>query len=294
MYIGGFLKSLFTPRKLPSALFFLANQVLVFVVFRLIGEVCGAQTPSNVGWIGIVLNLIAMFAMLSPFGEAVVRFREKAKPLSTKYAYSLRIFNQAVETARKVNPLLPKGINLYEMDSPSLNAAATGHHTVIATTAMLELVESGKMSEGMFKAVISHELGHISHSDTSLTLGIVVSSGLLQLVLCAYVFVMNFFTRFIALFSLVAAAVFNIVFCRSVTFLFDCWNKLGIILNNATSRKDEFAADNFAGKCGYANELCAFLSAIDPSVTRSSGLSVLAETHPATVDRISALRRDFA
>ena len=294
MYIGGFLKSLFTPRKLPSALFFLANQFLVFWVFVWLGEVFGAQNPTGVGWVGLVLNLVAMLAMLSPFGEAVVRFRENAKPLSEKYSYARQIFHIAVERARKVNPRLPKDIQLYQMQNPTLNAAATGHHTVIATTALLDLVESGRMSAGMFAAVISHELGHISHSDTSLTLGIVVSGGLLQLVLCGYVFVMHCFTRFIALFSLVAAMVFNVVFCRSVTFLFDCWNKLGVILNNATSRKDEFAADNFAGQCGYAEELCEFLTGLDPSGTRSSGLSVLAETHPATVDRVAALHKDFA
>ncbi len=294
MYLGGFIKSLFTPRKLPSALYFLANQAIVFGIFYYLGIAFDAENPQIWGVFGIIANLVAMVAMLSPFGEAVVRYRERAVAVSEmQFPRTCRLFTDVCNDARTVNKRLPQDVHLYVMQGNEINAAATGHHTVIVTQALLEAVESGRVPSQHFKAVIAHELGHISHSDTSLSLGIVVSDGLIQLVLCGYLFVIRMIFRLLALFSLTLATGFYILFGRTVTFLFDCWAKFGIILTNATSRKDEFAADNFAGKCGYAAELCDFLFAIDGSPERSNFLSVLAETHPATVDRVAALRKDF-
>lgn len=294
MYLGGFIKSLFTPRKLPSALYFLANQAIVFGIFYYLGVAAEAQNPYICGALGIGANLVAMIAMLSPFGEAVVRYREKAVTVDlAQFPKTCRLFDDVCGDARRVNKRLPQDIRLYVMQGNEINAAATGHHTVIVTQALLQAVESGRVPPQHFKAVIAHELGHISHSDTALSLGIVVSDGLIQLVLCAYLFVIRMIFRLLALFSLTFATAFYVLFGRTVTFLFDCWTKFGIILTNATSRKDEFAADNFAGKCGYAAELCDFLFAIDGRRDRGNFLSVLAETHPATVDRVAALRKDF-
>ncbi|MCM1289906.1 MAG: M48 family metalloprotease [Corallococcus sp.] len=294
MYIAGFIKSLFTPRKFPSALYFLANQIIVFFVFYGIGLTASADNPYVWGAIGLALNVAAMLAMLSPFGEAVVRYRENARPINKdayRYAYSL--FEDVCITARSVNRKLPKNINLYVMESNDINAAATGHHTVIVTSALLKLVDRGDVSPQQFKAVLAHELGHISHSDTCLTLGIVVSGGLLQLVLCFYVFIIRMIAMLFALILPILSTVFVIVFGRTVTFVFDCWNCLGILLTNATSRKDEFAADDFAGKCGYSDALCSFLQALDPSKQRGNFLSVLTETHPATVERVETLQKHY-
>ncbi len=294
MYIGSFLKCLFTPRKFPSALYFLANQALVFGIFYLLGEAFNSKNPTMWGVLGLILNLIVMIAMLSPFGEAVVRYREQATPVAEEnFPTTYRLFREICATAQGVNKRLPQDIRLYQMKSNDINAAATGHHTVIVTTALLYLVEEGRVPANQFKAVIAHELGHISHSDTSLSLGIVVSSGIIQLVLCAYLFLIRLLSSLFLVFSAVLATAFYIVFGRSVTFIFDCWSKLGIVLTNATSRKDEFAADHFAGLCGYADELCDFLTALDPTSTRGNFLSVLTETHPATVDRVAALQKDF-
>lgn len=294
MYIGSFIKCLFTPRKLPSALYFLANQALVFCIFYFLGVGAEVENPLNWGIFGIIANLVAMIAMLSPLGEAIVRYREKATAVSrSQFPYVCQLFENICTTATTVNKRLPQDIRLYVMPGNEINAAATGHHTVIVTQALLEAVESRRIPPQHFKAVIAHELGHVSHSDTSLTLGIVVSDGLIQLVLCGYLFVIRTISRLLALFSFTLATVFYVAFGRTVTFLFDCWTKLGIILTNATSRKDEFAADNFAGKCGYAAELCDFLFAIDSRRDRGNFLSVLAETHPATVDRVAALQKDF-
>lgn len=293
MYLGSFIKCLFTPRKFPSALYFLANQALVFGIFYLLGVAAEAQNPYMYGAFGIIANLVAMIAMLGPFGEAIVRYREKATPVSdSQFPKTCRLFEDICTSAASVNKRLPTDIRLYVMSGNEINAAATGHHTVIVTRALLETVESGRVPPRHFKAVIAHELGHVSHSDTALSLGIVVSNGLIQLVLCGYLFFIRIISRILAFFSFTLATVFYVAFGRTVTFLFDCWTKLGILLTNATSRKDEFAADNFAGKCGYAAELCDFLFALDGS-TRGNFLSVLTETHPATVDRVAALRKDF-
>ncbi len=294
MYIVGFIKSLFTPRKFPSALYFLANQVAVFFVFYGIGLGVGAEKPTTWGALGLALNLVAMLAMLSPFGEAIVRYKENARPIDKNaYRYAYSLFEEICVTARNANRKLPQNINLYVIKSNVVNAAATGHHTVIVTSALLNLLDQGALSPQQFKAALAHELGHIGHSDTCLSLGIVVSSGLLQLVLCLYIFIIRMIAMLFALLSPTLAAIFIVVFGRSVTFVFDCWSSLGILLTNATSRKDEFAADDFAGKCGYAEPLCSFLLALDPSDKRGNFLSVLTETHPATPDRVDALRKKY-
>ena len=294
MYIVGFIKSLFTPRKFPSTLYFLANQAVVFFVFYGIGMAFNAERPEVWGAIGLAVNVVAMFAMLSPFGEAIVRYREKAKPINKdEYRYAYSLFEDICNTARNVNHRLPQNINLYVMESNDINAAATGHHTVIVTSTLLNLVDKGEVTAAQFKAVLAHELGHISHSDTCLTLGIVVSGAILQLVLCFYVFIVRMIGMLFALLSTTLGAIFVIVFGRSVTFVFDCWSALGVLLTNATSRKDEFQADDFAGKCGYAEELCNFLQTLDPSTSRGNFLSVLVETHPKTVDRVETLKKHY-
>ena len=294
MYVVGFIKSLFTPRKFPSTLYFLANQAIVFFVFYGIGLAFGIGEPTTWGAIGLAVNVVAMLCMLSPFGEAIVRYKENAKPINKNaYRYAYSLFEEVCITARAVNHKLPNNINLYVMETKDINAAATGHHTVIVTSALLNLVDKGDVSPQQFKAVLAHELGHISHSDTCLTLGIVVSSGLLQLVLCFYIFIIRMIALLFALISDVIATVFIIVFGRSVTFVFDCWSALGVMITNATSRQDEFAADDFAGKCGYADALCTFLQALDPSDARSNFLSVLTENHPKTVERVETLHKHY-
>lgn len=163
MYVGSFIKCLFTPRKLPSALYFLANQGVVFGVFYFLGTLFDAQHPEHWGAFGIAANLITMIAMLSPFGEAVVRYRENASAVSaTQYPVTCRLFENICTTARSVNKRLPQDIRLYQMPGNDVNAAATGHHTVIVTEALLSLVESGKVPPQQFKAVIAHELGHVA------------------------------------------------------------------------------------------------------------------------------------
>lgn len=294
MYIVGFIKSLFTPRKFPSVLFFLANQVAVFFVFYGIGLGVGAEKPLAWGAIGLAVNLVAMVAMLSPLGEAIVRYKENAKPIDKnahRYAYSM--FEEICATARIVHRNLPRQIRLYVIESKVINAAATGHHTVIVTSALLDLVDREVVSPRQFKAVLAHELGHIAHSDTCLSLGIFVSSSLLQLVLCLYMLLIRLIAMLLALLSPTLATIFIVLFGRSVTFVFDCWSSFGVLLTNATSRKDEFTADDFAGKCGYAQPLCDFLTALNPSKKRGNFLSVLTETHPATADRVEALQKKY-
>ena len=159
------------------------------------------------------------------------------------------------------------------------------------------------MDADMIKGVLAHEFGHIASGDSDLKLGISVSNSILMIFALIINFIITFFSIVIGLATkkvsgLVFGKILGSIGVFLVTLVYGIWTKIGMLLVNATSRKDEYAADAFAVDCGYGANLYTALDALDGVKldaldgvkAKSNFFSLLASTHPDTVDRLKAIR----
>lgn len=295
MYILSFLKNLFRPRKFLCSLYFLLNLVIIFFIFGYMGIFYQGSSETETlvinGLIGMAVNFVIMLIALSPIGEAYVRYKEKAKKIKrtsdTEWLYAL--FDEVYAKAKQNNPKISDKVKLYFQNISEPNAAAVGHRTVIVTAGLVD-----SMDEEEIKGVLCHEFGHISSGDSDLSLGIAVSNCILMVFTWICCVIVGIFTALISSQSEKTGAIFHLIFVGILTIAYSLWVKLGLLLMNATSRKDEYAADAFAVDCGYGVNLYQALESLDGSKMKSSFLSLLASTHPDTVDRLAAIKSRLA
>ena len=289
MYIIGFIRSLLRPRKFLCSLYFLLNLVVVFFVFATFASFGGNGEDNTVkaGFIGIAVNIVVTLIALSPIGEAYVRMKEKVERVdrTPDTAGVYMIFDEVYAEAKKQSKFVGNKIKLYYKDTDEVNAYALGHRTVIITRGLIN-----NMNADMIRGVLAHEFGHIASGDSDLKLGISVSNGILWLATIAFNLIIVLIAGLVAILSEKAGNWLSVLGITIVTLIYTIWVKLGMLLVNATSRKDEYAADAFAVDCGYGNHLYAALDALDGVKTKSSFFSLLASTHPDTVDRLKAIQ----
>lgn len=293
MYIGSFLKALFTPRKFLCSIYFLLNLVIVFFIFAapgIIGEAAVGQWVGT-GFIGIGISMAFTFLSLSPLGEAYVRYKEKVKqlPRNEQTAAIYGVFDEVHAAARKADTKISPKVRLYYKDTDEINAYAVGHRTVIITDGILAL------SPEQLKGVLAHEFGHISGGDSDIDLGINVSNTILMIFTMLVSIAVSVLAGIAsALFKGISAKAACIAVGGAITailsFVYYLWVKIGMLMVNAASRNDEYAADAFSVKCGYGEGLYSALSALDPSKMRSSFFSLLSSTHPDTVSRLEKIK----
>lgn len=293
MYIIGFIRSLLRPRKFLCSLYFLLNLVVVFFVFATFASFGGNGEDNAVkaGFIGIAVNIVVTLIALSPIGEAYVRMKEKVERVdrTPDTAGVYMIFDEVYAEAKKQSKFVGNKIKLYYKDTDEVNAYALGHRTVIITRGLIN-----NMDADMIRGVLAHEFGHIASGDSDLKLGISVSNGILWLATIAFNLIIVLIAGLVAILSEKAGNWLSVLGITIVTLIYTIWVKLGMLLVNATSRKDEYAADAFAVDCGYGNHLYAALDALDGVKTKSSFFSLLASTHPDTVDRLKAIQAKLA
>ena len=293
MYILSFLKALFTPRKIWCSIYFVLNLVIVFFIFAAPGLIAAADASQWVGYgfIGVGISMTFTLLSLSPLGEAYVRFKENTKPLArdSQTEWLFRVFDEVHAAARSVSPSVGAKVKLYYKQTDDVNAYAVGHRTIIVTDGILAL------SDEDLKGVLAHEFGHIANGDSDLTLGINVSNTILVIFTALVGFVV---TTMSSLFSMLFESVDAKATCAAIagvivlalSLVYYLWVKFGMLLVNASSRNNEYAADAFAVDCGFGAGLYSALSQLDPSKTRSGFFSLLASSHPDTVARLEKIR----
>lgn len=290
MYIIGFIRSLLRPRKFLCSLYFLLNLVVVFFVFATFSSFGVNNSEENAvkaGFIGIAVNVVVTLIALSPIGEAYVRMKEKVERVDripdTAGIYA--IFDEVYAEAKKQSKFVGDKIKLYYKDTDETNAYALGHRTVIVTRGLINNMDADRI-----RGVLAHEFGHIASGDSDLKLGISVSNGILWLATIAFNLIIVLFAGLVSILTERGGRWLSVISITVVTAIYTIWVKLGMLLVNATSRKDEYAADAFAVDCGYGNHLYAALDTLDGVKTKSSFFSLLASTHPDTVDRLAAIK----
>ena len=163
-------------------------------------------------------------------------------------------------------------IKLYYKPSEEINAYALGHRTVIVTHGLIN-----SMDADMIKGVLAHEFGHIASGDSDLKLGISVSNSILMIFALIINFIITFFSIVIGLATkkvsgLVFGKILGSIGVFLVTLVYGIWTKIGMLLVNAGAN------------------LYTALDALDGVKAKSNFFSLLASTHPDTVDRLAAIR----
>lgn len=287
MYLGSFLRSLFTPRKFLSAIYFLMNIALIFLLFGWL-SLFDFGTELDFLWNGLVglgIHLVILLVSLSPVGEAITRFQMGAKKETDERA--LKLFQEVYERAGEHSSRLSRHVKLYRIQRNEINAFALGHRTVIVLDGLMSC------SDAQIRAVLAHEFGHIANGDSDITLGIRVANSILTVFLFIYTLIVNLIAVVVGILSESVGDIVRIVLLWVVNFVYSLWVGLGYLMDNASSRKQEYAADAFAVSCGYGAELHAFLSALDPSPQKMSLLSLMSSTHPDTVRRLQRIEKNM-
>ncbi len=295
MYFFSFIKSLFKPHKIPVIIYLVLNVAIITFIFNLFTE-AGSSGEFDPISIPIALGAYTLSVMiaLSPIGEWVLRLQLGCKKIKRMdYAeYLTPIFREVYGRAKQVNPSLPDNIELCMSDDDYANAFATGRKTICVTKGMIE-----KTSAMELKGVLAHEFAHIANHDTDLIRIVTVGNFMIT----ALVLVIRIVFKILSIFGWVdliifrsrgsqLAILFSAIGDLIILVLMFVWTKLGQYLVLATSRSDEYQADEFAHKLGYSVGLCTFLDRIVEH--RAKGvLAVISSSHPSSNDRISRLQQ---
>ncbi|MCL2056194.1 MAG: M48 family metalloprotease [Oscillospiraceae bacterium] len=295
-YFFDFIGALFRDHNVPMAIYFLANTALgVTLAVVFIYNLVYNDVAALVGGVG--LYLIMLLVMFSPVGEYMLRRQIGGCDIDPDAEKRLEpLFTQAMRRAEKVNPNLDGDISLFMIQDDSLNAFAIGRRTIVINTGLLSLPNN------QIAAILTHEIGHISHKDTDLRLAVTAGNGVISVVMFATRLVLNLIAWVASIFSrssgIIGLFVMIIMLIVKIyTFIHDLFQKawffIGSLAMNASGRKQEFRADEFAVNCGASKGLAQFISAMlerqgNPRGNRGL-LAQFTSSHPELRDRLVAL-----
>lgn len=292
MYIIDFFKNLFRKNNIGVIIWLLANTVLLVALFS------GGFTDLGGAFLGLGLYLLSLMIALSPVGEWILRLQNGCKKI-TDPAVLARIeplFQQAYAKAKKLTPELPDNVKLFMSEDTEPNAFATGRKTLCITRGLLYY------SDEQILGVMGHEFGHLAHKDTDIILVVAVGN---MIISALFIII-----RVIANISMWIAEFFTAIFSDSLggaiahmfvglsrivanvllALLIRLWTQLGVWLCMASSRQNEYRADEYSYQCGYADGLCDVLKSFGNSGKASGLFASLSSSHPDNAKRVSKLR----
>ena len=262
--------------------------IWVIVYFYIAWYILGADRDSF--FLVFFLYGISISIALSPIGEALLRFIEKVRPVSTREEkeYLLPIFEEVYENAKQKDTRLSSNIKLYIIDNMYVNAFAIGRKTIAVTMGAIQT-----FSQDELKGVLAHEFGHISNGDTKALLLSTIGNGIFSILIVLLRIVMLIIE---VVFSLMKIPFLD-VFAVLARFIFDigiiAFSYLSQILLSVNSRQNELWADRFAFDIGYGEELVSSLYILQ-KISLLSNISLLDRlkaSHPNTAKRIAQLER---
>lgn len=296
MYLFSFLRSLFRPRHIPPAIYFVLNTGIIFALFAFVlpFELYPDATLNKVflGLIGVGVNFVFICLSLTPMGEAFWRIGNAIKKLPDaaymeQWQQANAVFDEVKQQVMLMDKRVSSKVRLYYSPTDEINAFALGHRTIVVTRGILDVHPE------YLKGVLAHEFGHIANGDSDLKLGINVSNCILSI----FVFIVSIIANGIIAIcyainsgvTKIIGLVFNVIFNILILGVFRLWSLLGVALINWSSRRDEYCADSFADKAGYGEQLAQFLYALDGDAPKTNKFSLMFQTHPDTVNRLANL-----
>jgi len=263
-------------------------------LFMGFGYLIGSNTGLIIGFaIVMAMNLGSFW-----FSDKIVLKMYRAKPVSKNH----RLYIIIHDLARIAKMPMPK---VYTITAPSPNAFATGrspkHAAVAATESLLS-----HLSDEEIKGVMAHELSHIKHRDTLIqTIAVGIATAIAfaaQMLQWAVIFGMGRgdedngvggLAGMIALMILtpIIATIIQLAISRQREYLADAsavkMTRTPMPLINALQKLEHFAQGAREPNAVSAPTESLFI--INPF--RGSSLFKLFSTHPATKDRIAAMKR---
>lgn len=314
-YVLDFLKKLPRKQNIPVIIYLCINILLLFFFDTLLIEAIFSDITDGVAFaISVPFSLLiyaaGIFVALSPAGEWILRKKTGCKTIADDDENKeklTQVFNEVYSRAKIVNPDLADDIQLYYVDEEDVNAFAVGRKSIAVTKGAMEL------GADQLKGIIGHEFGHLSNHDTDLTLVVNIANWFVAvyfLIARIYVKTIKVFAKgtalVMAIFSssigefityLFASKFVDLVYFLTVTLATAAWTALGNLLIKASSRGNEYLADDFSKRLGYGAHLASFLSTIDDRRRSLSAIKRLActlsDTHPSPEKRVQALRTNY-
>lgn len=290
MYIVDFFKNLVRKNNIGLIIWMVLNLAFIILMF------------SNGTWEGALLGFavyaISMVIALSPIGEWILRMQNGCKEVSDpvdKERFE-PLFREVYNKAKQMNPELPDDIRLFISDNADPNAFATGRKTVCVTKGL------AIYSDEQIKGVLAHEFGHLAHKDTDAILVVAVGNMVVSAIFVIIRVIANISMAIgefcTAVFSEGWGGVLASIMIRISRVIADfmlvlvmrAWTQLGVWLCMHSSRRNEYEADEYAYKCGYAPYLCQVLESFGTEKSTNGLFAALASSHPENADRISRLQ----
>ncbi|MCA9495512.1 MAG: zinc metalloprotease HtpX [Nanoarchaeota archaeon] len=260
-----------------------------------IGSLLGGRTGMIIGLaIAMLINLGSFW-----FSDKIVLKMYKAKPVSKDH----KLYQIVHDLSRIAKIPMPK---VYTITAPSPNAFATGRSpknaTVAATESLLHI-----MSEEEVKAVMAHELSHIKHRDTLVqTIAVGIASAIAFVAeMFQWAAIFGFGGNdedggipgligliILAILTPIIATLIQLAISRQREYMADAgavqMMKSPMPLINALN-KLEHAADHLKRQPHASAAPTESLFIVNPF--KGNSIFKLFSTHPATKDRIAAMKK---
>ena len=305
MYINDFFRCIIRKKNYAAIIYLMLNVALIsmFIYLFLPGPYTietSEEWAVAYRWgysvlCGIAVYTVTVSIALSPFGESVLRFQHKCHTIERE-DYKRRIlplFDEVYAGAKRENPSIAEGVELYMCEMAGSNAYAMGRKTICITRGLLN------EKEDVIKAVLAHEFGHLSNKDTDLILVISIGNFVITGAMIFIRLVIVVIGIFLAIFSaliggsegkcgVVVGSLMALISTGLMTAMMWIWTKLGLLLVAQTGRECEFEADSFARRLGYGLGLCLYLDS--GRERRPQGIfAALSSMHPVNDERIARL-----
>jgi len=271
----------------------LAVTILVngFVVFALIDLIMSSFGSSNADLLSVVYTILIMAALIglafTPVGESLIRFSLRLRKPTHE---EIEILKEPWETVLSAAGLLnnESAPQLFISDTNYPNALAAGLKTVAVTRGLLKTATPEEV-----KGVLAHEVGHLIHGDTKISLVVQVVNTIGNVATAILTAILIFISTLAGAtrerqgvaFSIVVG-LFALLF-KALLSVFQLLIRIGYF---AVGRQEEFLADTFAKHLGFANGLVSFLRKIEDFEEAPAGFwNAVQSTHPPTAVRIDKL-----
>lgn len=280
-----FLINFIFPKNWPLLFYYLLNIGLMYLIEYIIFKEFVGLFPS--------IYIISMLIAFSPFGETILRLRNKVDPVETLGdSRIIRLFNEVYDEAKKQSKIrLSRNVKLYYKVGNDINACAVGVKTIIIHTGILNL------SDRQIKAILFHEFSHLIEQDSLYNITFMTGN----VVLYSFLFIIKwtiFCILYVILFifDLIIETCFNRntnyeiimkLFGEILNIINILWKRLGLVLCMLTMRSSEYKADKFAKKNGYGAVLADILDRTRCDI--DADVDTVFLTHPTIDKRIQKL-----
>ena len=238
--------------------------------------------------IPIVIMGAALLLALTPPGEMALRFINGYKKGKNKEMQKMQSLFDEVCISADIDPAK---YSLYIERTNNPNAFAMGSKTVVVTDSLLDTATDEEL-----KGVLAHELGHIVLGHT-LWITLTYAAGQVGRVIILFYVLLTRVCCLLCYIPLVGIFLAPLTWIIALLFkLFEWFVTVPFVLGAMFgSRRDEYAADNFAAQIGYKQGLQEFLQYTAAKFEKRTGFwGKINSTHPRVKERLNKLANSNA